>query len=178
MPRVLSAEDRAWLDKTIGTEEMLAQVSIESLNLKDQKLISDALSISVSFGYLSQLANLIDRCERDPWIKEETNWYLRIISIGFGLSVDLNDLLLDGRATAIGDGVAAVKKAAHARWASDPKSTAMNAVKREYLRWQSGQADYKNGADFARAMCLRYPEIGNERSIQNKIPSWKKQKDP
>lgn len=65
------------------------------------------------------------------------------------------------------------RKAAAARWASDPKALSMAEVRAEFDRWQDGQVEYKGGAAFARAMCLKHPLIEHEGSIQNKLPEWR-----
>ncbi len=64
---------------------------------------------------------------------------------------------------------------AAARWARDPRTAGMNAIRKEWERWQRNEVIYRSDADFGRKMHLKHPEFTSDRSIAQRAAKWRKQ---
>lgn len=67
------------------------------------------------------------------------------------------------------------KRAAEARHAKDPKQAAKKNVKDCWLAWQRNPARYKGKAKFARDMLEKYPDLENNRVIEDWCRDWERE---
>ena len=174
----LTIDDEKWLKEEISRTTGLDAL-LELLGEDEKTLIEKGFGAAIGYSHLLEALSLLGKTTAlDDWLKDELLWFLNRAQTGFKLSMLVAETSLGDRNTALIHTLTSAKKAAEARWSAGPKALTMNKIHAEFQRWQAGEVSYKSGAAFARAMCLRYPAIENERSIQNKIAEWKAEIPP
>ncbi len=58
----------------------------------------------------------------------------------------------------------------------DPKQAAKREIRGEWVKWQAGQELHANQAAFARAMCVRHPEIKSPSTVEDWARKWTKER--